>query len=310
MSRQFIEMKPLEDTHLNSAIALRAQWGQELLEAVLAVQIALLLDEPNVSERTLAVGVVADEVIRAPDASQRRNERSSVEKQSVFQVLAVSCSRKSIVNLPLFPHTHNSNHHHKKEDEKRAPGRLKSRCSAAYLRNDLVITHVTDRILVLEQGQRTTVRYRILFLRLCRCTVALHLFLFVRCSNIVIALHVRASVACVRRQLGTYFAPVDGGLRSIHVRGVVVVVLRAQYNLTEIGRCQWRHWNGDLGRVHAEIMLSVGWESGLLGRYRSRAICVRRYGLGFVACFAVGVGKRKATRTVADGGRRRAIAVL
>uniref|UniRef100_A0A182URM4 Uncharacterized protein n=1 Tax=Anopheles merus TaxID=30066 RepID=A0A182URM4_ANOME len=57
-------------------------------------------------------------------------------------------------------------------------------------------------------------------------------------------------------------------------------------------------------------MLSVGWESGLLGRYRSRAICVRRYGLGFVACFAVGVSKRKATRTVADGGRRRAIAVL
>uniref|UniRef100_A0A2M4D091 Putative secreted protein n=1 Tax=Anopheles darlingi TaxID=43151 RepID=A0A2M4D091_ANODA len=61
---------------LNSAIALRAQRGQELLEAVLAVQVTLLLDESDIGQRTLAVGVVADEVIRAPDASQSGNEWS------------------------------------------------------------------------------------------------------------------------------------------------------------------------------------------------------------------------------------------
>uniref|UniRef100_A0A2M4D1M8 Putative secreted protein n=1 Tax=Anopheles darlingi TaxID=43151 RepID=A0A2M4D1M8_ANODA len=62
---------------LNSAIALRAQRGQELLEAVLAVQVTLLLDESDIGQRTLAVGVVADEVIRAPDASQSGDEWSS-----------------------------------------------------------------------------------------------------------------------------------------------------------------------------------------------------------------------------------------
>uniref|UniRef100_T1DPJ7 Putative secreted protein n=1 Tax=Anopheles aquasalis TaxID=42839 RepID=T1DPJ7_ANOAQ len=62
---------------LNSAIALRAQRGQEFLEAVLAVQVTLLLDESDVGQRTLAVGVVADEVIRAPDASQCGDEWSS-----------------------------------------------------------------------------------------------------------------------------------------------------------------------------------------------------------------------------------------
>lgn len=59
---------------LNSAIAFRARWCQELLEAVLAVQVSLLLDETNVGQRTLAVSVVADEVIRTPDASQCGNE--------------------------------------------------------------------------------------------------------------------------------------------------------------------------------------------------------------------------------------------
>uniref|UniRef100_A0A2M3ZQS7 Putative secreted peptide n=1 Tax=Anopheles braziliensis TaxID=58242 RepID=A0A2M3ZQS7_9DIPT len=61
---------------LNSAIALRAQRGQKLLEAVLTVQVTLLLDESDVGQRTLAVGVVANEVIRAPDASQCRDEWS------------------------------------------------------------------------------------------------------------------------------------------------------------------------------------------------------------------------------------------
>lgn len=62
---------------LNSAIAFRARWCQELLEAVLAVQVSLLLDETNVGQRTLAVSVVADEVIRTPDASQCGNEWTS-----------------------------------------------------------------------------------------------------------------------------------------------------------------------------------------------------------------------------------------
>lgn len=59
---------------LDSGVALAAEWGQELLEAVLAVQITLLLDESNVGQRALAVGVVADEVIRAPDASESGDE--------------------------------------------------------------------------------------------------------------------------------------------------------------------------------------------------------------------------------------------
>lgn len=62
---------------LDSLVALAAHWGQELLEAVLAVQIALLLDESDVSQRALAVGIVADEVIRAPDASEGGDEWTS-----------------------------------------------------------------------------------------------------------------------------------------------------------------------------------------------------------------------------------------
>lgn len=61
---------------LDSGVALAAQGGQELLEAVLAIQIALLLDESDVGQRTLAVGVVADEVIRAPDAAKSGDERT------------------------------------------------------------------------------------------------------------------------------------------------------------------------------------------------------------------------------------------
>lgn len=62
---------------LDSDVALAAEGGQELLEAVLAVQIALLLDETDVGQWTLAVTVVADEVIRAPDAAKSGDEGSS-----------------------------------------------------------------------------------------------------------------------------------------------------------------------------------------------------------------------------------------
>lgn len=62
---------------LDSGVALAAERGQELLEAVLAVQIALLLDESDVGQRAFAVAVVADEVIRAPDASESGDEWTS-----------------------------------------------------------------------------------------------------------------------------------------------------------------------------------------------------------------------------------------
>jgi hypothetical protein len=50
-----------------------------LLEAVLAVQVALLLDETDVDEFTFAAGVHAEEVIGAPGTSQSGDEWTSVE---------------------------------------------------------------------------------------------------------------------------------------------------------------------------------------------------------------------------------------
>lgn len=64
----------VEAVALYSGVALVADRGQELLEAVLAVQVTLLLDEADVGQLTLAVGVVADKVVRAPDATQCRDE--------------------------------------------------------------------------------------------------------------------------------------------------------------------------------------------------------------------------------------------
>lgn len=62
---------------LNSGVALAADGGQELLEAVLAVQVTLLLHESDVGQRAFAVAVVADEVIRAPDAAESGDEWTS-----------------------------------------------------------------------------------------------------------------------------------------------------------------------------------------------------------------------------------------
>lgn len=67
----------VEAIALHTSVTLAADRGQELLEAVLAVQITLLLDEADVGQRALAVAVVADEVIRAPDATQSGDEWSS-----------------------------------------------------------------------------------------------------------------------------------------------------------------------------------------------------------------------------------------
>lgn len=64
-------------TNLNSGVALAADGGQELLEAVLAVQVTLLLHESDVGQRAFAVAVVADEVIRAPDAAESGDEWTS-----------------------------------------------------------------------------------------------------------------------------------------------------------------------------------------------------------------------------------------
>lgn len=53
-----------------------------LLEAVFAVELAVLLNEADVLQWTSAGCVHADEVLRAPDAAQSGNERSSVQNNN------------------------------------------------------------------------------------------------------------------------------------------------------------------------------------------------------------------------------------
>lgn len=62
--------------YLNLGIALVARRRQILLEAVLAVQFALLLHEANVLQRTPAILADAHKVIRTPDLAQGRDERT------------------------------------------------------------------------------------------------------------------------------------------------------------------------------------------------------------------------------------------
>lgn len=62
---------------LNFAIALAASWRQVLLEAVLAIEITLLLDETDVLQWTTAVAVDANEMIGAPDATQSGDKWTS-----------------------------------------------------------------------------------------------------------------------------------------------------------------------------------------------------------------------------------------
>jgi hypothetical protein len=62
---------------LNFSIAFAAWWRQELLETVLAIQIAFLLNESNVHKFTSAVGIHAQEVGWAPCFSECGNEWSS-----------------------------------------------------------------------------------------------------------------------------------------------------------------------------------------------------------------------------------------
>lgn len=62
---------------LHSGVALAADGGQELFEAVFTVQVTLFLHESNVSQWAFAVAVVADEVVRTPDATEGGNEGTS-----------------------------------------------------------------------------------------------------------------------------------------------------------------------------------------------------------------------------------------
>lgn len=68
-------------SYLDLASALAARGCQILLEAVLAVEIALLLNEANVLEWTAAVAVDANEVIGAPDATQGGDEGSPNQRE-------------------------------------------------------------------------------------------------------------------------------------------------------------------------------------------------------------------------------------
>ena len=64
-------------THpLDLVAAFVAGRGDELLEAVFAVQVALLLDEADVLQGALALGVAAHEVVGAPDLAQGGDERA------------------------------------------------------------------------------------------------------------------------------------------------------------------------------------------------------------------------------------------
>lgn len=59
---------------LHSGVALAADGGQELFEAVLTVQVTLLLHESDVGQRAFAVAVVADEVVWTPDTTESGDE--------------------------------------------------------------------------------------------------------------------------------------------------------------------------------------------------------------------------------------------
>jgi hypothetical protein len=71
--------------YLNFSVAFAAWWRQELLETVLAIQIAFLLNEADVHKFTSAVGIHAQEVSWAPSFSECSNEWSSVHlKEEIY----------------------------------------------------------------------------------------------------------------------------------------------------------------------------------------------------------------------------------
>lgn len=92
-------------TDLHSGVALAADRGQELLETVLAVQITLLLYESDVGQRAFAVAVVADEVVRAPDAAEGGDEWTSAMIWVGENVIIAHFSQYAIFNR-IFYRTH------------------------------------------------------------------------------------------------------------------------------------------------------------------------------------------------------------
>lgn len=72
-------------SHLNLAVALGAGRSDKLLEAVLAVQVALLLDESNVGQLATTISVHADKVVRAPDTAQSSDEWTPREEWMTSQ---------------------------------------------------------------------------------------------------------------------------------------------------------------------------------------------------------------------------------
>lgn len=62
---------------LNFIGAFATSWGQISFEAELAVEFTFLFNKANVLEWTTAIGVNAHEMVRAPDASESGDERSS-----------------------------------------------------------------------------------------------------------------------------------------------------------------------------------------------------------------------------------------
>lgn len=63
-------------------VALGASRSKVLLETILAVQLALLLHEAHVLEGPPAARSRADEVLRAPDLAESRDERAPVQNNS------------------------------------------------------------------------------------------------------------------------------------------------------------------------------------------------------------------------------------
>lgn len=60
--------------HLDLSVALGARGSNVLLEAVLAVQGALLLNETDVGQLATTIAIHADKVVRAPDSTQCGDE--------------------------------------------------------------------------------------------------------------------------------------------------------------------------------------------------------------------------------------------
>lgn len=90
--------------YLNFSVAFVAWWRQELFKAVFAIQVTLLFNEADVNEFTFAAWIHTDEVVRAPDLSQSRNERSPGNlrvKQIKFRTQKIDSRRHYLANCVI-----------------------------------------------------------------------------------------------------------------------------------------------------------------------------------------------------------------